>query len=125
MTCKDCIHFDACEALFECFDVRLPYHENETCQKFKDKSKIIELPCKVGDTVYSYCECFGVILSYFVATLTIGYFDKKENYYTFEANCTKNLELLDCIDFDVDDIDKTVFLTREEAEKALKKMEEK
>lgn len=57
MTCKDCIHFDVCSD-------RKIYNENfgtlendvqnaETrCTAFKDKSKYIELPCKIGDTVY-------------------------------------------------------------------------
>lgn len=40
MTCKKCIHYDVCgESIF-------------TCGQFKDKSKFIELPCKVGDEIY-------------------------------------------------------------------------
>ena len=83
---------------------------------------VIVPPCKVGDTVYSYCETFGAILPYFVETLNIGYYSKNEIVYRYEANCHNGEEdeLLDGIDFEIDDIGKTVFLTREEAEKALK-----
>lgn len=83
---------------------------------------VIVLPCKVGDTVYSYCETFGVILPYFVEVVIISYCDKNEIDYQYEANChsSEENELLDDMDFEIDDIGKTVFLTREDAEKALK-----
>lgn len=77
--------------------------------------------CKVGDMVYAFCEDFGVVLPYFVENLNIGFMDKNRNYWTYEANChaEETDELLDEIDFDLDDIGKTVFLTKEQAEKAL------
>lgn len=82
--------------------------------------------CKVGDMVYAFCEDFGVVLPYFVENLNIGFMDKNRNYWTYEANChaEETDELLDEIDFDLDDIGKTVFLTREEAEKALERIEQ-
>ena len=46
MTYKDCFHSDVCG--FECDDA-LTF-----CKDFKDKSRIIELPCKIG---YVDCEC--------------------------------------------------------------------
>lgn len=46
MTCKDCYHYDICG--FEwCDDDALTF-----CKDFKDKSRIIELPCNVGKTLY-------------------------------------------------------------------------
>lgn len=46
MNCKDCYHSDVCG--FEgCDDDALTF-----CKDFKDKSRIVELPCKVGDYVY-------------------------------------------------------------------------
>ena len=51
MTCKDCYHYDACKF----YNKNLP-EEYDTiewqCDNFKDKSRIIELPYKVGDKVY-------------------------------------------------------------------------
>lgn len=83
---------------------------------------VIVPPCKVGDTVYAFCEYWGVVLPYFVETLNIGYYNKNENCYLYEANCTnaEQTDLLDSIDFDFDDIGKTVFLTEEEAKRVLK-----
>ena len=49
MTCKDCIHNVICSA-----DAYFKEREGaETaCVHFKPKSRFIELPCAVGDTVY-------------------------------------------------------------------------
>lgn len=59
MTCEDCMHCEICLNkrkhhivingflfYFECEDIE------KICSTFKDKTKYIELPCKVGDTVY-------------------------------------------------------------------------
>ena len=81
---------------------------------------VIVPPCKVGDTVYAFSDTMGTVLEYFVENLTIAYLEENQNCYTYEANCVKECVLLDSIDFDFDDIGKTVFLTREEAEQALK-----
>ena len=50
MTCKDCIHYGLCETKGNA-EVFVRGIEN-ICGYFKDKSKYIELPCKVGDTLY-------------------------------------------------------------------------
>ena len=54
--CKDCIHYNLCQRLDACFEyynAPSPIHLPETCSDFfKDKSRYIELPCAVGDTVY-------------------------------------------------------------------------
>ena len=82
---------------------------------------VIVLPCREGDTVYAFCDTFGVVLPYLVDTLSIGYMGKNQSYYGYSAYChaEETDELLDDIEFDLDDIGKTVFLTEEEAEKAL------
>lgn len=82
---------------------------------------VIVPPCKVGDTVYSYCKEFGTVLAYFVEQITILYdTDNKRGLWVYEANCVETGDLIDCIDFYSEDIGKTVFLTRREAEKAMK-----
>ncbi len=43
-TCRDCIHHEICVLLLQNTDA--------VCNGFADKSRYIELPCKVGDTVY-------------------------------------------------------------------------
>lgn len=62
MTCKDCIHYDVCQD----YDhrVMLFYNIAKKCKYFKDKSRIIELPCKVTNgfkeklTKYCHERCF-------------------------------------------------------------------
>lgn len=56
MTCKDCYHYKVCSKNdkttdyygkeFACGNV------DDLCKYFKEKSRIIELPCKVGETVH-------------------------------------------------------------------------
>lgn len=62
MTCKDCYHCEACEDRFAglkkiCVDEPVKHLElnpavEKCCKNFKDKSRIIELPCKTGETLY-------------------------------------------------------------------------
>ena len=46
MTCKECIHYEVCG--FEWCDSE----DLAFCKDFKEKSRIVELPCKVGDLIY-------------------------------------------------------------------------
>ena len=124
-SCKECVHCEACKSQVPrtSWDSEIFY---DGCKYFKDKSKSIELPCNVGDTVYYFCETFGVILPYFIESISIAYLDKNKPIYQYEANATniKEDELLDSIDFEPDDIGKTVFFTYEEAEKKLKEFKD-
>lgn len=70
---------------------------------------------QMGQTVYSYCKEFCRVFEYRVANIHLS-----EEIAQYEAFCYIGMELADVIDFDDDDIGKTIFITREEAEKALK-----
>lgn len=48
MTCKDCIHSKVCEF----FSYRITSNAEQKCKHFKDLSRFVELPCKLGDFVY-------------------------------------------------------------------------
>ena len=93
---------------------------SEIAERLIDEGVICP-PCKVGGTVYHYCETLGTVLPYFVEQLSVGFLDENRNYQTYEANCVKenSYELIDAIDFDSVDVGTYVFLTREEAEAAL------
>ena len=61
MICKDCIHFEVCDSgrhIGEYVDDDGVYAEGveKECVTFKDKSRFIELPCKVGSDVYLILE---------------------------------------------------------------------
>lgn len=109
MTCKDCIHKEACS-------FSSAAETANHCRHYEDKSRFVELPCKVGDTVYFYA---------FVQT------DDCDGYYCVDQAKVSRISI-DCDGlrisiynryFDLSDIGKTVFLTREEAEKKLEEMQ--
>ena len=52
VTCKDCIHYDVCHNNFKNIDLNEEMTDEHCCVYFKDKSLIVELPCKVGTKVY-------------------------------------------------------------------------
>lgn len=47
MNCKDCIHYDVC-----CELMKQLHWKPELCNSFKDKSLIVELPCKIGKELF-------------------------------------------------------------------------
>ena len=50
-TCTDCLHYEVCEFLENVTGI--PNDMTVTdCAFFKDKSRFVELPCKVRDTVW-------------------------------------------------------------------------
>ena len=78
------------------------YHDFEECEWFKDKSEWVHLPCKVGDIVYQV-----------------------DSERIYESTVRNIIYDTDGIAFDERAIGKSVFLTREEAVKALEERKEK
>ena len=96
-TCKDCIHYDVC-----CITMALTI--KKPCRSyFKDKSLVLNLPCKVGSKIYQL-DSAGAI---------------------YESEVTNIIYDTNGIAFDSKAIGKCVFLSREEAEQALKELEQK
>lgn len=126
MTCKECIHYDAA-----CIN-----GTTGACMYFKDKSRYIELPCKVGDTVYKICPISTFIK---VGQMWDGrkvktdcdrcpyhYCDCHDIGYRRGANnIVHEMQMRDVIQIVrvAPYFGKIYFLTREEAEKALKERE--
>lgn len=125
MTCKDCVHYKPCF-----------YANIDNCGMFKDKSKFIELPCKVGDTVY--------IIRPPIELDELDEMDYEEEkiyeckvknirIYTITNDMLISLIIQEKVDednrfitcyMDLSELDKTVFLTYEAAEAALKEREQ-
>ena len=99
MTCEDCIYYKVCES-------------DGVCTEFSDLSEWVHLPCKVGDVVYQVTRNFiSELRVRFIEIATCG-------------NLFLHTDLISGIVytgevFSESDIGKTVFITREEAEKAL------
>ena len=62
MTCKDCYHYGVCVLKNEKvnFANNVKDLQVDRFKCFKDKSRIIELPCKVGDTIYVTDTEYGI-----------------------------------------------------------------
>ena len=110
MTCKDCIHYDVCQYHI---DEETTMTVNECSHGFKDKSRYIELPCAVGDTVYVYFDATNDIKEFKIESIVIG---EHSDRLKFEGGTVFTIW-----DKDYDKyFGKTVFLTKEEAEQKLK-----
>lgn len=123
MTCKDCIHYEACHDMYyeehatRHFDPEKHNAEKE-CGYFKDRSRFVELPCRVGDKVY-----FNNVHLRYARVIAI-YIDASGGM--FDLDITTNIatatgyEHFINKDYTFEDIGRRLFLTREEAEQALK-----
>ena len=111
-TCKDCLHYEACKD----YGVDDVCKELGVCKQFTDRSEWVHLPCKAGDTVYciDFAEDIGIDNGIVYA------FSHTDNQDWFSARYESGLRY----DHPSRVLGKTVFLTREEAEKALKEREE-
>lgn len=117
MTCEDCIHYDICLGAFGAL-------VGHVCDSFKDKSKFIELPCSVGDPYFTI-ERFCTEGGYHKEKAEVNLSDCE---YCCEE-CDRELRIVEhqfynnCTILQKEQyIDKTVFLTREEAEKKLEEL---
>ena len=122
MICKNCIHWQACRNTayeYAGEDAASAYDEDICCKGFaeicansSDKSDWIHLPCKVGDVVYCSEPCFDT--------------DHHPKLKVVEKEIVelKTIATVFGLNFDIDSIGKTIFLTREEAEKVLDKQRE-
>lgn len=106
--CADCIHHTVC--MWQ----HCPQDQSEHCQFYKDKSLVVELPCKVGDDVW-----FNTFKKN--ATVCIGIQPHKVDRIDVCLVCGEK-ELIET-KIPIWQIGKTVFLTKEEAEAMLEEMQ--
>ena len=93
------------------------------CSKLADyliEHGVIVPQLNVGDTVYFYDENLNALLDYRINRITLS--DSFPTLYS--GVCFKEDVFLSDIEFVKSDLGKTVFLSREEAEKALKEREQ-
>lgn len=107
MTCKDCMHYDVCDKQ------KITNHtiSKSVCKHFKDKSLFIELPMTLGQICYAPYNYKNEVEECRVSSLT----QKADG--SWKIRLTHNHSVFE---IRADEIGKTVFLTREEAERALK-----
>lgn len=103
-TCKDCLHIGICPNL---------NHDTvaDKCPDFKDRSRFVELPCKQHDILWTYCTWPRTKIYSFCVT-NVSYLNGGVHINTDTRGVIRG-----------EDVGKTVFLTREEAEAKLSKMD--
>ena len=133
-SCKNCVHVDVCRGIYlAVISGKINSYEEflEKCDKehfeqqdfspcdclfYRDRSRFVELPCKVGDFVYLVTD-FRKIGKYLVTSILIR-----------KSLVDLNWKMIDGVGYPTpfaraEEIGKTVFLSREEAERALKERE--
>lgn len=107
-TCKDCLYWEACKSFYGEKYLSIM----EFCDIFKDRSRFVELPCKHGDTL------FRIINGKIEKGVATAFFYGSEFHI---VNC-RFPKISTGILFHR--FGKTVFLTKEQAEQALKERED-
>ena len=119
-TCKECLHFEVCRMHYrqKCelaydtqkevnYAIKRAEKGSPICEHFKDRSRFVELPCKLGDTVYIALNEYGVLKD------TV-----KEFRITSKRIWIRPEKFgMDCL------LENMAFLTHEAAEQALKERE--
>lgn len=121
MTCKDCLHYEACKGTYFTFKPLTAddnfdnehYADVYSCSEFTSRSEWVHLPCKVGDTLYEITSR-NTISEYEVTAIRIELFNVFIDWKLTQGFVDRYIS-----DMPVGEIGRTVFLTREEAEKAL------
>lgn len=114
--CENCYHYVMCLAAF--------CENKNICRFYKDKSLIAELPCRVGDMVYyvppGTAGCINTL-----TVVAIHLSDEKSVRKKLHKSHFVAIESRSKLSgkYNLDSFGKTVFLTREAAERALEERE--
>lgn len=108
--CAECVHVEVCKDYINAVlgDVDESQMCGDDCEFYKGRSRFVELPCKVGDTIY--WNLLGKPVEDEIVSITIY----KNVIRVF---------LKEGISFDIEDIGRMLFLSREEAEQELTERE--
>ena len=120
MTCKDCLHCEACTDMIESLGYTVGgdgFNAEKRCTCFTARSEWVHLPCKIGDNVYCIFEnkvCIANVLAFYI--------DKVGIICELKISLDGELPTAPCSVCHIDRdsyTDNDIYLTREEAEKAL------
>ncbi len=112
---------DSCMKVKECRWYKKAMSRLKEYEDLEEQGFLLRLPCKVGGRVYYRDEEFEAVFPIEISTIHISDMGNGEKVFQFDGafyNSDGDVEF--DYEFDLDDFGKTVFLTPEEAEKALK-----
>lgn len=121
MTCKDCFHDGICHLQYmrgkKYKDIEL-----SECSDFKDKLKIVELPCKSDETVYRIQNPWGMsILKVAGIHLFWNKNETRVKRHSYIVGLHEGLNI--SCRLPLKNFGKTIFLTKKEAEARLKELQ--
>lgn len=119
MTCKDCLGNYLGYCKFDCLSA-------DKCENFQDRSAWVKLPCKEGDSLFMLNRDKTKVQEMIFEKPDIRCHCKKDDEFACcMPVCTSYQNGICAYRFNNDfrEIGKTVFLSREEAERALKERE--
>ena len=133
-TCAECVHVEVCtnfaNMILDAFNVseddaqcllKKCTGDASVCNDFADRARFVELPCKVGDTVYfnnvhlRYAKVIAIYIDASGGMFDLNIFTNIETVAGYEHFINK--------DYTFEDIGKRLFLTKESAEQAVKERE--
>lgn len=133
MTCEKCLHYEMCLEKFrnakkdgfcEFVDEEEYFSHADECDFFvtgyrKQSENVIEVPCKIGDTVYvvSQGAGFSCVWNVYKSRVTAIHLDRYNKLFVFTETERENVGGYVEVE--------RVFNTKEEAEQALEKIIEK
>lgn len=122
MTCKDCLHYESHKHFFSSPDYEEDFDDyfkdidvECKCPEFTAGSEWVHLPCKEGDILYEITES-KTINEYRVKAIRVELFGIFIDWDIIEGFIEKYIT-----NVPASEIGRTIFLTREEAEKALER----
>ena len=110
MICEDCIYFPMCRQ-------RISPVFGEQCENFSSRFLWAKLPCRVEDILYEPTDR-GTISEYRVTAIRVELFSTFIEWKIKEGIVWRYVD-----EINSNEIGKTVFLSREEAKRALKERE--
>lgn len=126
-SCTECVHVEVCQ---KTRIMNPAYDRAPNCGDFKDRSRFVELPCKVGDTAWIIVRYKNGNGHFYTGIVTgVHVTDRKTIYKLpckrFNYIVIRFLQTDSLKHINFNEIGKTVFFTKEEAEQALKERERK
>lgn len=126
MTCRDCLHYEACKGTYFAFKQMIDkdsfdnehYADVYNCPDFTDRSEWVHLPCEVGDIVFYFQGAYHLKNKsmWKIRPIKVTEFSMKmgKNGKLYPLSIIANGTR-----YPLTSIGKTLFLSRKEAEKAL------
>lgn len=123
MTCKDCLCSDVCIETRDQIQMLAYQSRNDVekvCHNFKDKTQLVELPCKINERLYYANKTLDEVCEATVIRIDINYIEEPYiwltlDYLTSRVGKCRHRGIADLM------LNKTLFFTYEEAEKALER----